>query len=207
MTKKYRSNENESSSPFLINVRNNDLSEDVEVNMVKQDTNVIHFYSDIDVQSCLTLNKNLREMDKKLRILNVNYGVDPRIELRLNTNGGEIFAAMSTIDTIRDIKTPVDSYVEGAVASAGTLISTCASRRYMYQNARLLIHQMSSEFGGTFAQFEDEMYNNNNIMKSLKDFYKKYTKIPAKKLEEILKRDIWLSATECLEYGIIDDIL
>jgi ATP-dependent Clp protease protease subunit len=157
--------------------------------------------------SCLNLNKNLREIDKKLRILNVNYGVDPRIELRLNTNGGEVFAAMSTVDTIRDIKTPVDTYVEGCVASAGTLISTCASKRYMYQNARLLIHQISSEFGGTFAQFEDEMYNNFNIMKSLKDFYKKHTKIPTKKLEEILKRDIWLSATECLEYGIIDEIL
>ena len=53
---------------------------------------------------------------------------------------------------------------------------------------------------------EDDFYNSKNLMKVLKDFYKKNTKIPMKKLDELLKRDIWLTAKECLQYGIIDEI-
>jgi ATP-dependent protease ClpP protease subunit len=28
-----------------------------------------------------------------------------------------------------------------------------------------------------------------------------------KKLDELLKRDIWMNAEECLQYGIIDEIV
>ena len=32
-------------------------------------------------------------------------------------------------------------------------------------------------------------------------------KIPKNKLDEILKRDIWWDAQQCLEYGMIDEII
>ena len=54
---------------------------------------------------------------------------------------------------------------------------------------------------------EDEIFNCTNLMKLLKDFYKKNTKIPMKKLDELLKRDIWMMADECLQNGIVDEIL
>jgi ATP-dependent protease ClpP protease subunit len=54
---------------------------------------------------------------------------------------------------------------------------------------------------------EDEIATCTKLMKVLKDFYKKHTKVPMKKLDELMKRDIWLDAQECLDYGIIDEIL
>jgi ATP-dependent protease ClpP protease subunit len=44
-------------------------------------------------------------------------------------------------------------------------------------------------------------------MTSIKDIYKTYTKMPMKKLDEILKHDLWLTAKECLEYGMVDEII
>jgi hypothetical protein len=60
---------------------------------------------------------------------------------------------------------------------------------------------------GKFSEMEDQMFNCTIIMKVLKDFYKKYTKMPMKKLDELLKKDISLTAEECLQYGLIDEIL
>ena len=54
----------------------------------------------------------------------------------------------------------------------------------------MLIHQLSSTFWGTYGNFEDEKKNLDLMMKTIKDVYKKYTKVPMKKLDEILKHDL-----------------
>ena len=45
------------------------------------------------------------------------------------------------------------------------------------------------------------------MMKTIKDVYKKYTKVPMKKLDEILKHDLLWDAKTCKEYGLIDEII
>ena len=44
-------------------------------------------------------------------------------------------------------------------------------------------------------------------MSFIKAFYKKQTKIPMKKIDELLKRDIWLNSEECVMFGIVDEII
>ena len=40
------------------------------------------------------------------------------------------------------------------------------------------------------------------------DFFKnKIKKFQEKKLDEILKRDLWFDAESCLKYGLIDEII
>ena len=45
------------------------------------------------------------------------------------------------------------------------------------------------------------------LMKMIKNNYLQHTKIPKKKLNNILKHDIWFDAKQCLEYGLIDEII
>jgi ATP-dependent Clp protease, protease subunit len=171
--------------------------------------NKILFYADVDEGAMLELNRVLLETDLKLQSIGLAFDGDyePIIHLHLNTFGGSIFAAFSTVDTIRRMKSKVYTYIDGSVASAGTLISAIGSKRYMGQHAHLLIHQLSSGVYGKFSEMEDEIFNCANLMRLLKDFYKKNTKLPMKKLDELLKRDIWLNAEECLQYGIVDEIV
>ena len=53
----------------------------------------------------------------------------------------------------------------------------------------------------------EEKKNLDLMMKSIKDIYKKYTKLPMKKLDEILKHDLMWDAQTCLDYGMIDEIV
>ena len=171
--------------------------------------NKILFYSDIDSTSILELNKILLELDIKLQNIGnaLGDGFDPICHLHLCTYGGEIFPALSTVDTIRKMKSKVYTYIDGSVASAGTLISTVGHKRFMGKHAHLLIHQLSGGMYGKFSEMEDEFYNSTTLMKLIKSFYKETTKIPMKKLDELLKKDIWLTAEECLAFGIIDEIV
>jgi ATP-dependent Clp endopeptidase proteolytic subunit ClpP len=170
--------------------------------------NKLFFYGEIDEQSCLELNRVLIELDLKLQNLRNILGDDykPVIHLHINTPGGEIYAAFSTVDTILNLKSDVYTYADGLVASAGTLISAVGDKRYCGKHAHMLIHQLSSAIYGTFADLQAGMDSATMLMKLLKEFYKKNTKVPMKRLDELMTKDIYLTADECLNYGIVDEI-
>jgi ATP-dependent Clp endopeptidase proteolytic subunit ClpP len=203
-----KENKNAFQMPQII-INSSDNEETQNPQGIRVINNKILFYADVEEGAMLELNRVLMETDLKLQSVGLAFdgAYDPIINLHLNTFGGSIFAAFSTVDTIRRLKSKVYTHIDGSVASAGTLISAIGSKRYMGQHAHLLIHQLSSGVYGKFSEMEDEIFNCTNLMKLLKDFYKKNTKLPMKKLDELLKRDIWLNAEECLQYGIVDEIV
>ena len=86
-------------------------------------------------------------------------------------------------------------------------MSVVGTKRYISENAYMLIHQLSSVSWGNDEQLKDDMINNKALMKRIRDIYEQYTKIPKTKLKDVLKRDLWWDAKTCLEYGLVDDII
>jgi len=171
--------------------------------------NSVNFYADISSMTCSELNRILRELDIRMQHAKITMhdpDFDPTIHLRIHSYGGDIFAGLATVDVIRSLRTKVYTYVEGAAASAATIISIAGKKRFIGKNSFMLIHQLSSVCAGTFERLEDEQENNRRIMTSIKSLYKEYTKIPMKELDNILKRDIWWDAATCLKYGLVDCI-
>ena len=41
----------------------------------------------------------------------------------------------------------------------------------------------------------------------IKNVYKEHTKVPMKKLDEILKHDLLWDAKMCLKYGLVDEVI
>ena len=89
-----------------------------------KEKNHIYFYSDVTKESCLDLNRKINDLNKELLKLAIEYEIEPpNIYLHINSFGGCIYSALSTIDTILNSKIPVISIIEGSAASAATLIS------------------------------------------------------------------------------------
>ena len=131
---------------------------------------------------------------------------DKYIYLHINSFGGSVFSAFSTIDTIINLPIPVVSIIEGAAASAATMISVMCHYRVIYPNSYMLIHQLSSMAWGKMDELEDEMVNLKELMKRIKLIYKKKTNIDNDDLDEILKHDLWWDAKKCLKVGLVDKI-
>jgi len=170
--------------------------------------NKIYYYSNVNRESAVELNKKIGEIESKSLTLANTLDIDPPIlKVLINSGGGSITAGISSMDTILRCKVPVHTYVDGFAASAATFLSVVGNYRFMSRNSYMLIHQLSSNFWGTYANFEDEKQNLDLMMKTIKDVYKKYTKVPMKKLDEILKHDLLWDAKQCLEYGLIDEVI
>ena len=172
--------------------------------------NSIQFYAEISGSTCSELNRLLRELDTRMQHAKITMNdssFDPTIHLRMHSYGGDVLAGLASVDTIRSLKTKVYTYVEGAAASAATIISIAGKKRHIGKNSFMLIHQLSSVCAGTFERLEDEQENNRRMMNTIKSLYKEYTKIPMKELDNILKRDIWFDAATCLKYGLVDEVL
>ena len=111
------------------------------------------------------------------------------------------------MDTILRTKVPIHTYVDGFAASAATFLSVVGSKRFMSRNSYMLIHQLSSQLWGKYSEIEDEKKNLDLMMETIKNVYREYTRVPMDKIDEILKHDLLWDAKQCLEYGLIDEII
>lgn len=172
--------------------------------------NHIYFFSGVSKDSVYRLKECLCKLNEKFEETKQKHptmDIQPKpIYLHINSYGGGVFAAFAAIDFIKQSKIPVHTIIEGASASAATLMSVCGAKRYIRPHASMLIHQLSSWFGGKLTEIEDDYKNVTQMHNTIKDIYKKHTNIRETELEEMLKHDLWWTADKCLQEGLVDEI-
>lgn len=175
---------------------------------IVSNTNHLYFYNDINEKSILelTLKLNSLALTLKQKAAIENTKVLPII-LHINSFGGFLIDGMSGANAIENCNVDVHTMIDGYCASAGTFLSIVGKKRKMYKRSSLLIHQLTGMSAGKFSDHEDNMKNMKREMEMMKDLYKTFTKIPNEKLDEILQHDIWLDSGQCLEYGIVDEVI
>lgn len=169
--------------------------------------NRIFFYKSVDQKSMFELVELLYEVESDVLSTGKEWEIpNPPIHLHISSHGGEVYAALAAMDHIRACKVPVYTYVDGAAASAATFLTIVGTKRFIYPNAYMLIHQISSGFGGKYEEFKDEMENYNALMAHMTGIYGSFTNIPPGTLKSLLKRDLWLPAEKCVKWGLVDEI-
>ena len=177
-------------------------------NVVEFSHNRIYFYSGVTRPRILQLNKGIFNLNVSLlsKSLPLEYNPPP-INLHINSYGGSVFAGLAAVDYIKNSKIPVHTIIDGCAASAATLMSVVAEKRYMHRNSCMLVHQLSGMMWGKFQEMQDDIENSEMLMKKIKNIYREHTRIPKDKMDDILKHDLWWDAEQCLEYGMVDEII
>jgi ATP-dependent Clp endopeptidase proteolytic subunit ClpP len=174
---------------------------------IERDNNHIYFYSEVNRESIYELCMLIREAEEECVMTSYKLDIEEiPIYIHISSFGGSIYAAFNAIDIIKSCKVPIYTIIDGATASAGTLISVMGQKRYIRPNAYMLIHQLSSSCWGKMSEIEDEFKNLQHLMEKIKNFYKDNTKIPKKELNDLLKHDLWLDSDKCIKYGLVDEI-
>lgn len=198
---------------FVSNLKNNckkeeeEDEEDLDNKKIKKNNNHIYFYSEVDRESIFELIILIKEVEEENIIMAHKFNIESiPIYLHINSNGGNIFEAFNAIDIIQASKVPIYTIIEGATASAGTLISVVGTKRYIRPNAFMLIHQLSSTCWGKMSEIEDEFKNLQELSDKIKEIYRKHSKIPKKELNDLLKHDLWLNSDKTISYGLVDEV-
>ena len=182
-------------------------SKSSEVDLISRSNNHIYFHKEINKKTICKLVHLIREAEKECYLFAFQRNIpEIPIYLHINSFGGSIFAAFSAIDVIKSCRVPIYTIVEGATASAGTLISIVGKKRYITPTSYMLIHQLSSGCTGKMSEIEDEFKNLKEITKKIKDLYREHCNIPDKELTELLNHDLWLNPDKCLKYGLADEL-
>ncbi len=134
---------------------------------------------------------------------------DRQINMYINSPGGVVYAGLAIYDAMQQISAPVSTVAIGLTASFGTVLLTAGEdkMRYALPNATIHMHQ---PLGGAQGQASDIVIQANEIMRlkdRINDIFVKHTGQEREILERDTDRDIYFSAAQAVEYGLIDSVL
>ena len=83
---------------------NDEFDADDIAHLIKSYNNHIYFYSPVNDKTALALNMTINEVTNKVMKNCVDFEMCPNIYLHINGGGGEVNAALSTVDTKETIR-------------------------------------------------------------------------------------------------------
>jgi ATP-dependent Clp protease protease subunit len=134
---------------------------------------------------------------------------DRDISIYINSPGGSFTAMTAIYDTMQFVRPEIQTVCLGQAASAAAVLLAGGTegKRFALPNARVLIHQPSTEGGGQGSDIEIQAREILRMRSLLEDIVAKHSgKSPADVRRDI-ERDKILNADEAKAYGLIDDII
>jgi ATP-dependent Clp protease protease subunit len=138
-------------------------------------------------------------------------GEDPDrdINLYIHSPGGMVTAGLAIYDTMQFVKPDIATLCMGQAASMAAVLLAAGAKgkRTTLPNSRIMIHQ---PLGGTQGQATDiEIYTKEmlKMRDQLNQILSKHTGRPIEQIEKDTDRNYFMSAAECKEYGLVDEII
>ena len=162
------------------------------------------------------LGEEVSDMSASLVIAQMLFLVaqDPEkdIQLYINSPGGSVSAGFAIYDTMQYIKCDVSTICIGLAASFGAflLAGGTKGKRIALPNAEIMIHQPAIHGNGIQGQATDIKITSDHIQKSKERLNSILAENTGKSIEEIAlatERDNYMSATEAMDFGLIDKII
>jgi len=131
------------------------------------------------------------------------------IFLYINSPGGSVSAGLAIYDTMQFIKPDVSTLCMGQAASMGALLLTAGAKgkRYCLPNSRVMIHQPMGGFQGQASDIEIHAKEILFLKARLNEIMAHHTGQPVENLARDTDRDNFLSATEAVNYGLVDRVI
>lgn len=155
----------------------------------------VYLTSDVSRQGCLQLIQQMEMLDD----LN-----NDDIYLYVSSYGGDCFGIFAVMDCIKRLKSDVVTIALGKVMSAGAFIVTQGTpgKRLASLNTRVMIHE---------PRMCIDAYKATPVLEFCKEMQETHMSsacnLSEQELEDILKRDTYMSSEEAKDEGFIDAIV
>ena len=134
---------------------------------------------------------------------------DKDINLYINSPGGVAYAGMAIYDVMQHVKPEVSTICVGIGMSAAAMILAGGARgkRLALPSAKIMIHQGSAGTRGAPRDMEIQLREVLSITKRMAQIIAHHSGRPLEQVERDVDRDYFMTASEALEYGLIDGII
>jgi ATP-dependent Clp protease protease subunit len=131
------------------------------------------------------------------------------ITMHIDSPGGSVKSGLSMVDVMDYIKSDIRTINTGMAASMGSVLLGAGTKgkRSSLRFSRTMLHQSSGGAVGNIQDAEISMKEWRKINNTLFELLGGYCEKSPEQVMNDASRDLWLSAEESLEYGIIDEIV
>lgn len=136
-------------------------------------------------------------------------GTVDTINLHINSPGGSVFEGVAIGTMLKQHNAKVNCYIDGLAASIASVIAMSSDTIFMPENAMMMVHNPWSYAIGNAADMRKQADTLDKIGESMKLSYlnKCGDKMDKATLDSLLDNESWLSAQDCIGYGLADEIL
>jgi ATP-dependent Clp protease protease subunit len=134
---------------------------------------------------------------------------DRDISLYINSPGGDINGLFAIYDTMQYIQPDVTTICFGQAASAAAVLLAAGTpgKRLALPHSRILLHQPYAGAQGQVSDIELVSQEVQRLKLQLEEILARHTGQDVEKIHTDTDRDFVLTASEALEYGIIDEVI
>lgn len=137
------------------------------------------------------------------QILAVSGG---RIQLRINSAGGDVFAAQAIAHALRETGATVIAHIDGLAASAASVVAMAADEISMAEGAFLMIHNAWTMAIGNANDLLDTAALLEKIDRSLAIQYSQRSGMAPDEIQQLMDAETWFTAQEALAAKLVDRI-
>lgn len=128
------------------------------------------------------------------------------VNLRINSPGGDVFAAQAIVAAIRDTGATVVAYVDGLAASAATVIATAADRVEMSDGALWMIHCGWTMAIGNATDMRATAALLDKVDATIAKQYADRTGMTIDAVMQLMLAETWLDAQEAVANGFVSAV-
>lgn len=130
------------------------------------------------------------------------------LNIFINSPGGDVFEALAIHNMLKRKKCLKNVYIDGLAASAASVVAMAGDRIIMPSNTMMMIHNPWTSGEGFSKDFRDIADRLDKAAESVRQTYldKANGKIEEEDLKTLLDAETWLTAQECLSYGLCDEV-
>lgn len=174
------------------------LSHEIKIDQVLLHSRTILLFSPINDEKAEEIVSKLLSLDH----LNSNP-----IYLVINSPGGSLSSGFSIIDTMKGIKAPVVTIINGEACSMAGVISIVGDKRLITKHSIWMAHDVSSGVSDYVSKMIDRIEFVSEYQKKLMSVLRDNTKLTEKDIERAKNGELWFFSEECLKKKIVDSII
>ncbi|GAA4365144.1 ATP-dependent Clp protease proteolytic subunit [Nocardioides caricicola] len=131
------------------------------------------------------------------------------IDLYLNSPGGSVTSMLAIYDAMQFIRSEVGTTCVGQAASSAAVLLAAGApgRRMVLPHARVVLHQPSGGGQGTLPDLAVQAKEIVRVRAEMEEILSLHTGRSVQQVREDTDRDLVLTATEAVSYGIVDSVL
>ena len=127
----------------------------------------------------------------------------------INSPGGQIYAGLAIYDTMKMVPNKISTVAVGVTASFGTVLLAAGDkgRRFALPHATIHMHQPLGGAQGQASDIEIQAKEILRLRSRLNEIMSNNTGQSLEVIERDTERDIYFTAQQSVEYGLVDQLL